>query len=317
MIPDERQEEFPFAASVVCVEEIDVFLYELLAPLPEADVEEPEDHVEEGDDGQDEEPEPREGVHLLHEQVDGQHALERVSLNVLQLSNLEIAHGDSRKFVQVLPGPPGRQDVDDLESVRAEVDLQELGQHEELSHDVGEVEDLAEEVEARQIRALSSAEHEADARDFLSDADQDVVLVLFVRPQPRVDEDGDVSNVLLSLSRRRHQALFRHPDDLRDVDSGVRLHLFPDDVWDFEQQRLEEKQNRHPSVEADVPRESLVDLHGNGLVHRDVVHVADEAVVLGVALVRVGEVGGVPAVDGVAHVVLGPCESGEGDEDAD
>ena len=50
----------------------------------------PHDEAEQGDDGHQDEPEPQEAEDLLVEEVDGQGALERPPLHVVQLTDLKV-----------------------------------------------------------------------------------------------------------------------------------------------------------------------------------------------------------------------------------
>jgi len=104
-------------------------------------------------------------------------------------------------------------------------------------------------------------------------------------------------------------------DDAADVDAGVRVQRAPDEYRQVEQQRLHEQDHRYPLVVGDHrPLVRLV-LPGHVLVERQVVRVADPAVVVGVLLVVAGEVRRDPAADRVADELLGGDDQREDDED--
>ncbi len=117
-------------------------------------------------------PEPDEQVDLLVEEVDGQNTLDRVALDVTKATDLEVAHGDTRKSWRRGPVFPACQSLDDLNPIQMEVGTEKLVQGEQLTDDVSDVEDLGEEVQDHEVVATAtSAACAARAREARLEAD--------------------------------------------------------------------------------------------------------------------------------------------------
>ena len=71
--------------------------------VAESDEPEPAHKAETCGRGHEDKPEPEEDVDLLVEQVDGQHALNSVSVNVTHLTNWEVTQGDAREAARGWP----------------------------------------------------------------------------------------------------------------------------------------------------------------------------------------------------------------------
>ena len=74
-----------------------------VAVTAEGHTHDPGQEAEAGQSGHEHHPEPNKQVYLLVEEIDGQNALHRVTLNVTQPSHVEVAHRDSRKSSRFSP----------------------------------------------------------------------------------------------------------------------------------------------------------------------------------------------------------------------
>ena len=101
-------------------------------------------------------PEPHEEVDHLVEEVDWEHALHRVALNVAQTSHLEVAEGDSRKTPRAFPVGAVRDVPENFDAVHIVIVTQEKVQQEQLADDVNDKEELNEKVEAHEITSSTT-----------------------------------------------------------------------------------------------------------------------------------------------------------------
>ncbi|RUS82797.1 hypothetical protein EGW08_009417, partial [Elysia chlorotica] len=192
----------------------------------------PAGHVDAGQHRDQDQPEPDDHEDLLVEEVDWQHALHRERLDVLQLSDLEVAERDAGEARRLLPVRVARaQHVKDLRAVETEVLREEGVEQEELSYDVGRVGDLDEQVEGREVRPRPLvAEEAAEARQLLLGPDQHVPVVLPVH----------VVDGFLSVVWRAQLSALSHVYDLVQVDPRASVEQTPQDVGELEHKRLRE-----------------------------------------------------------------------------
>ena len=138
---------------------------------------------------QKEKPEPNDSKDLLNEQVDGQHTLRREGLQVVQLTNLNVAHNHPGEMVKVAPFSSVIQVTEDLKAIGVEVESQESGKKNKLANYVNQVENFSEEVESSKVGAMTLTKHETeDARHLLSHANHNIVLVNSIGFQPSINE---------------------------------------------------------------------------------------------------------------------------------
>jgi len=142
--------------------------------VPEGDRPEPARDADDGHGGDAGQPEPKKCVDLLVEEVDGQDALDCVSVNGPHLPDFKVAQRDARKpthddTVGGSDGRPaaspdtttGRQVDQYLHAVRTVVGGQEDIEQEDLSDGVGEVKQLGDDVQYEQVVAVAIAAEEA------------------------------------------------------------------------------------------------------------------------------------------------------------
>jgi len=98
----------------------------------------PSEQGDSGDEGDKNHPEPDEEVDLLVEEVDREHALDGVALDVAEATDFEVAHGDAREPRRRGPVVAFDDGPDDVDSVEVEVVAEECIENEELSDDVDE-----------------------------------------------------------------------------------------------------------------------------------------------------------------------------------
>ena len=111
----------------------------------------PGEQTEAGQSGHKHHPEPDEQVDLFVEEIDGQNALHRVTLNVTQTSYLEVAHCDARESSRFSPVNALRQRLDHFYTIEMEIRAQERIQQEQLTDNVYYEDDLGEDVEDDQV----------------------------------------------------------------------------------------------------------------------------------------------------------------------
>ena len=278
----------------------------------------PEEEVAGGEDGHDAVPEPQEDEDLLVEEVDGQHALHCVALDVLQLADVEVAERDLGEARRLSPRVVPDQAVEDLKAVQVVPSAHEAVEDEELADDVGDVEHLDEDVEAGEVGAVPLGAQEADEPgDALTHADEGVEVVLAVGLQPAVHVLGDVHDRLLPLLARSDLRGHGHGDDLVQVEGGAAVEHPPDEAGELKHQSHEHENDGHPLVVGQLLGVPARVLRGDGVAHRDVVSVLHPAVRFRIRYEGAREVGGRPALDGVAHILTARDEDGEDDEEDD
>lgn len=121
----------------------------LNVPLPvlcRHGVGDPADEVEDGDAGYEDEPEPEEEEDGFVEEVDGQYALDGVSLEVAQATDAEIAHGDAGEARGIAPACSVSDGPQYVDAVDAEGVAEHGIEDEELTDDIEDVENLAADV---------------------------------------------------------------------------------------------------------------------------------------------------------------------------
>ena len=92
-------------------------------------------------------------------------SLQRVAVDVAKTTHVEVAHGDAREAVRFDPLVAVEERRDDVNTVRAEVVSHEDVESEELEEGVGDVDELGDDVERRQVVAMvTSTAHAAGAR---------------------------------------------------------------------------------------------------------------------------------------------------------
>lgn len=123
----------------------------------------PHEGIKNVDDGDDDEPKPQEDEDFLVEQVDHQHTLHSVAMEVAKHADLEVTHCDAREvagFVPLAPLHQVGQDVHPVEGMRCP---QELVEQEELRDHVPDVQDLGDEVHEAEVASEALGAHETGA----------------------------------------------------------------------------------------------------------------------------------------------------------
>ena len=185
------------------------------------------------------------------------------------------------------------------------VEAEEDVQHEQLSHAARQIEQLREQVGARQVVAARAAEVPGEAGGRTAVA----------RPQEAVELHDDVPQGLVArLAVDRLLRGARRLHDRRQVDADAPVEEAPEEAGQEGAERLTEQDERHPLVVGDHPAR-LVRLR-QSVLHRHVVGAAHPTDGVGVVDVRGGEVGRRPARDGGADVLLDADEDREDDDDA-
>ena len=176
------------------VSDLEVLLHVPVAVVAEEDVVQPRYVAADGDQKHDDEPEPEEEEDLLVEEIDGQHALDRVALQILELPDLKVTERDAwEAWGRNAQLPVVNQSGEKIEPVHVEIHGEEGVQQEELGDGVDTVKELDEHVKPREESPLPLGQPEAeDVGETLSQTYQEVVVVLPVRQQPPVYVLGDV-----------------------------------------------------------------------------------------------------------------------------
>ena len=111
----------------------------------------PADEVKYGDGCDKNKPKPEEEEDHLVEEVDGQHTLDGVTLQVTQTTHFEVAHGDARESRRVVPVGAVGDGAEDVNAVHAEGVSEHGVEQEELANHVGDEEEFADEVGHQEI----------------------------------------------------------------------------------------------------------------------------------------------------------------------
>ena len=289
-------------------------LHELESLREVDDVVDPGDGAVGGHQRHHDEPEPEEQIDLLVEEIDRQHALDGVAVDVAQLTHFEVAKRDAREALRPRPVLPARQRVHHARAVRVVVGGEEDVHEEQLADDVSDVHELRADVERGEVVAVLLAGHRPPAtlgQPAPQPGEAAALLVAIVSEIAR-ELVHDVRHRLLALLRVAERQ--RRLDDVVQADARTSVQRAPDDARSEEEESLHDQHHVHPLVVADLTavrrRLRLRDV----LVERQVVgvrHPADLARVVGVSL---REVAGHPALDLVADVLARTDDDGEDDE---
>ena len=103
------------------VHETEVFLDVAVTIRAEGRPQDPGEERETGEERNENHPEPQEKVDLLIEEVNRQHALDRVALNVAKTTHLEVAHRHTRETWRGRPVFSICKRTDDVNSVHVEI----------------------------------------------------------------------------------------------------------------------------------------------------------------------------------------------------
>lgn len=178
---DELSRYFLVCFTLDFVHEPEVFL-NVAVPVHAEDASKgPGEETEAHNSGHKHHPEPDEQVDLLVEEVNGQHALHGVPLHVPQSPHFEIAHGDAGKARGLRPVLPAGEGLHHIDTVEVVVGAEEDVEDEELADDVGDVDELTEDVEDGQVVAVTAAaDQAAGAGQAVLDAHRTARLVLLL-----------------------------------------------------------------------------------------------------------------------------------------
>ena len=105
-------------------------------------------------------PEPDEKIDLFVEEVNGQHTLYSVTLDISKPAHFEITHGNAGEAWRLGPVLSIGQRFDDVDAVEVVVGSQEDIEGKELANDVADVDDLTEKVEDDQVVTKTPATHQ-------------------------------------------------------------------------------------------------------------------------------------------------------------
>ena len=164
---------------VVLVVDVDVLhqqqvLLDVAVPVRVEDAaQRPREQAEQRHGEHEHHPEPDEQVDHFVEEVDRQHALHRVALNVAQPPHLEVAHGDAREARRLAPVLAATQRRQHVDAVHVVVGREERVEQEQLADHVGDVKQLHPHVERHQVVAVPPArEHAQRTRQAVLQADR-------------------------------------------------------------------------------------------------------------------------------------------------
>ena len=155
----------------------------------EGDAHEPVDEAEGRAQDDEHDPEPEEQVDALVEEVDRQHALHGVPVDVVaELPHLEVAHRDAGEARRLRPLLVLGQVPQHGDAVPVEVGRQEEVHEDQLQQRVAEVDEFRHHVQHRQVVAVLLAAHHPTARlqDVL-DAGEPAALLVAVVAEVAVD----------------------------------------------------------------------------------------------------------------------------------
>jgi len=235
--------------------------------VPEGDRPQPARDADDRGGGDAGQPEPKKGVDLLVEEVDGQDALDRVSVNGAHLPDFEVAQrharkpsnddavGGSDRGAAASPDPTTSRQVDqDLHAVRAVVGGQEGVEQEDLADGVGEVEQLRHDVQHQEIVAVAIAAEEAGPASqtrlkTCTTAASVVSLVLQIVVQM---PDHVLDGLVAALRVQRVLDRVCRLDEVVDVDSRPLAEEPPEDARQVEEKCLDEQKDGNPLVIAEV-----------------------------------------------------------------
>ena len=218
-------------------------------PLPsETDLVDPHNEADEREGEHHDEPEPEEQVDLLVEEVDRQHALHGVAVDVApELTHLEVADGDAREHTGSGPVLVARQMREQVDAVPVVVGREEDVHEEQLPDDVDQVHDLDEQVEHGQVVAELLARHEVQAPVHgRPEAGENPALRVAVVTQVAIDVAADVLDGLVPLVRIAE--LSRRLDQVVQVDARRDVVAPPEHGRSVEEQRLHDEHHVHPLV---------------------------------------------------------------------
>ena len=253
--------------AVVAVGDLEVSADVDESTVSERDRPQPASNADDSDAGDTDQPEPHERIDLLVEQVDRQHALDRVPVNGAHLPDTEVAErhsgepakhdavgGSGGRPTDAPDSAAGRQVDQHLDAVRAVVGRQERVEQEDLSDGVGEVQQLGDDVQQEQVVAVAIATDEARAASQARlDAGAETTTVVALVLQVVVEVSDHVLDGLVAPLRvQRVLDRVGRLDEIVDVDAGPLAEQTPEDARQIEEKRLDEKENGNPLIIAEV-----------------------------------------------------------------
>ena len=155
----------------------------------EGDAHEPVDGAEGRAQNDEHDPEPEEQVDALVEEVDRQHALHGVAVDVVaELTHLEVAHRDAGEARRLRPLLILRQVFQHGDAVPVEIGRQEEVHEDQLQQGIAEVNDFGQHVQHRQVVAVLLATRQPKARlQHVLDAGEPAALLVAVMAEVAVD----------------------------------------------------------------------------------------------------------------------------------
>lgn len=102
----------------------------------------PAQDTEAAHDADEYQPEPDEQVDHLVEEVDGEYALDGITLHVPHAPHVEVTHGDTREPGRILPFASVHETLDDIDSIKVVVSTQKGIHQEDLAQHVHNVHQL-------------------------------------------------------------------------------------------------------------------------------------------------------------------------------
>lgn len=187
--------------------------------------------VEASNTGNEDQPKPNEDEDFLVEQVDGQYALDREALQVLELTDADVTKRDAREPGTLSPGAVLCHVLHEFKSIKVVGRGQECVQQEQLPDGVRYVQDFDEKVHGRKVSPGSLVAEEAEeSGGLVLGADKHVPFVLFVGVQPFVHESRDSIERLVSLFWGVVLGLLREVNAFVHVQAGPSVEDSPNHV---------------------------------------------------------------------------------------
>lgn len=313
IILDERGDLLFVGIPLDLVHETKVLLDVAMAIHTERASQRPCQETEAGESSDENHPEPQEQVDFLVEQIDGENALDGVALHVSKATHLEVAHGHTREAWRRGPVFSVGERPHHVNSIQMEIGSKKSVKSEKLSDDVGDEDQLAEEVEHRKVVSIATtADQAARTGDEMLETDRAPCAVLTLARQVPVHLLCHVFQGFFSaLGKFRALECLSGLHNVVDVDSGAAIKRTPDHNRHVEKKSLNQKDHRHPLVVWDHQPLLVFMLFRNVLLEGKVVCISDPAVIVGVLFMISREMGRYPAVNGVAHILLCADNYGE------
>lgn len=199
-------------------------------------------------------------------------------LNVLELTNLEVAECDSWEPSGLFGDGFLRQTIDGLDSPHFEKPSKEGVENEEVGDDVNDIEKLGKQVQACQEGSLTFVAQETEFGSSLAHAHEHVPMILAVGLEPAVQVQGKMFDGLVTFLLIGNLSCSRHFHKLVHVDSRVSIEHSPYQTGELEKEGHKEKDERYPLVVGELMLLMTIVVVGNGVMHWDVVCILNPAV---------------------------------------